>query len=180
MPYLLTYSTVQSPSWEANWFAVSQEIPRISRNLKVHYRTHKRPPPVSILGQPNPVHIPTSHFLWIRPNVIPWYAYLEKHNDDDDNDISNDMLRSNAWNRKTTTGIMALRTVSCAALPAYCSDTLNTFPVNFILHIFLAGILHVQYVLPTCCTMFILLLIIAPTCLGNSHIFQDLFHLKKR
>ena len=44
---------VQIPSWEANWFAASQEIPRISRN---HYRTHKRPPPVSILGQPNPVH----------------------------------------------------------------------------------------------------------------------------
>ena len=29
---------VQSPSWEANWFAASQEIPRISRNPKVHYR----------------------------------------------------------------------------------------------------------------------------------------------
>jgi len=27
--YLLTYSTVQSPSWEANWFAASQEILRI-------------------------------------------------------------------------------------------------------------------------------------------------------
>jgi len=31
---------VQSPSWEANWFAASQEIPRISWNPKVHYRTH--------------------------------------------------------------------------------------------------------------------------------------------
>jgi len=51
-------SKVQSPSWEANWFAASQEIPPISRNPKVHYRTHKRPPLVSILGQPNPVHIP--------------------------------------------------------------------------------------------------------------------------
>ena len=60
----------QSPSWEANWFAASQEIPRISRNPKVHYRTHKRPPTVSILGQPNPVHIPTSHLLEIRPNII--------------------------------------------------------------------------------------------------------------
>ena len=67
---LLTYSTVQSPSWEANWFAASQEIPRISRNPKVHYRTHKRPPSVSILGQPNPVHIPTSHLLEIHPNII--------------------------------------------------------------------------------------------------------------
>jgi len=61
---------VQSPSWEANWFAASQEIPRISRNPKVHYRTHKRPPPVSILGQPNPVRIPTSHLLEIHPNII--------------------------------------------------------------------------------------------------------------
>ena len=61
---------VQSPSWEAKWFAASQEIPRISRNLKVHYRTHKRPPPVSILGQPNPVHIPTSHLLEIHPYII--------------------------------------------------------------------------------------------------------------
>ena len=61
---------VQSPSWEANWFAASQEIPRISRNPKVHYRTHKRPPTVSILGQPNPVHIPTSHLLEIHPSII--------------------------------------------------------------------------------------------------------------
>ena len=66
----LTYSMVQSPSWEANWFAASREIPRISQNLKVHYRTHKRRPPVSIVGQPNPVHIPTSHLLEIHPNII--------------------------------------------------------------------------------------------------------------
>jgi len=66
---LLTYSMVQSP-WEANWFAASQEIPRISRNPNVHYRTHKRPLPVSILGQPNPVHIPTSHLLKIHPNIM--------------------------------------------------------------------------------------------------------------
>ena len=36
---------MQSP-WEANWFAASQEIPHISQNPKVHYRTHKHPPPV--------------------------------------------------------------------------------------------------------------------------------------
>jgi len=68
--YILTYSMVHSPSWEVKWFAASQEIPRISRNPKVHYRTHKRPPPVPILGQPNPVHIPTSHLLEIHPNII--------------------------------------------------------------------------------------------------------------
>ena len=66
----LTYSVVQRPSWEGNWFAASQEIPRISRNPKVHYRTYKRPPSVSILGQPNLVHIPTSHLLEIHPNII--------------------------------------------------------------------------------------------------------------
>ena len=66
----LTYSMVQSPSSEANWLAASQEIPRISRNPKVHYRTHKCPPPVSILGQPNPVHIPTPHLLEFLPNII--------------------------------------------------------------------------------------------------------------
>jgi len=60
LTFLLTHSMVQSLSWAANWFAVSQEIPRISRNPKVHYRTHKCPPPVCILGQPNPVHVPTS------------------------------------------------------------------------------------------------------------------------
>jgi len=43
---------VQSPSWEANWFAASQEFPRISRNPKVQHRTHKRLPPVPILASP--------------------------------------------------------------------------------------------------------------------------------
>ena len=60
----------------ANCFVASKEIPRISRNPKVHYRTHKRPPPVSILGQPNPVHIPTSHLLEIHPNIIPTHLSL--------------------------------------------------------------------------------------------------------
>ena len=61
---------VQSPSSEANWFAASQEIPRISRNPKIHYRTHKPLLTVPILGQPNPVHIPTSHLLEIQTNII--------------------------------------------------------------------------------------------------------------
>ena len=47
---LLTHSMVQSPPWEANWFAASQEIPHILWNPKVHYRIHKLLPPVPILG----------------------------------------------------------------------------------------------------------------------------------
>jgi hypothetical protein len=67
---LLTYSMEQSPSWGANWFAASQEIPSVLWNPKVPHRTHKRPTPVPILSQPNPVHIPTSHFLNVHPNII--------------------------------------------------------------------------------------------------------------
>ena len=40
---------MQGPSWAADWFAASQEIPRISRNPKVHHRTHKRTPPIIII-----------------------------------------------------------------------------------------------------------------------------------
>ena len=69
--HILTYSMAQSTSWEANWFAASQEIPCITRNPKVHYCTHICPPPVPILSQINPVHDPTSHFLKIRLNIIP-------------------------------------------------------------------------------------------------------------
>ena len=39
-------------------------------NPKVHYRTQKRPPPVPILGQPNPIQTPTSHLLEIHHNII--------------------------------------------------------------------------------------------------------------
>ena len=42
---------VQSPSSEAKWFAATQEIRRISQNPKVHYRTNKRPLPVSVLNR---------------------------------------------------------------------------------------------------------------------------------
>ena len=51
-------------------FQLLNKFPRISRNPKFHYRTEKRPPPVSILGQPNPVHISTSHLLEIHPNIV--------------------------------------------------------------------------------------------------------------
>jgi len=62
--YLLTHSMVQSPSWAANRFAASQEIPHISRNPKVHYRTHKRPPPGPAQSSPY------TQILQIHPNII--------------------------------------------------------------------------------------------------------------
>ena len=39
--YLINYSMEQSPSREPNRFSASQEIPRISWNPNVHYRSHK-------------------------------------------------------------------------------------------------------------------------------------------
>jgi len=70
LTYLLTHSMEQSPSWEANRFSAIQEICRILWNPKVHYHSHKCPPPVPILSQFNPVHTPTSHFLKIHLNII--------------------------------------------------------------------------------------------------------------
>jgi hypothetical protein len=55
----------QNPSWEANRFVASQEIPCILLNPKVHYRNHNCPLPVCILNQPNPFHTP-------RPRLTYW------------------------------------------------------------------------------------------------------------
>jgi hypothetical protein len=60
----------QSPSWKANRFSRSQEIPHILWSPKIHYHIHKCLSPGPILSQHDPVHTPTSYFLKIHLNII--------------------------------------------------------------------------------------------------------------
>jgi len=55
---------------EAKRFTDSQGITRILGKPKVHYRFYKRPPPVPILSQLDPIHTLTPYFLNIHLNII--------------------------------------------------------------------------------------------------------------
>ena len=90
--YSVIYSMEQSLSWEANRFQANQEFLRNLWNPKVHYRSHKCPPPVPILSHLDPVHDSTSLFLMIHhnrepevyrllkfhvPNIMPHFRYIK-------------------------------------------------------------------------------------------------------
>jgi hypothetical protein len=78
LTYILTYSMQPSPSWEANRFSSSQEIPRILWNPKVHYRIHKCPPTVPILSQLDPVYTPPHPTFW--RSILILSSHLRQRN----------------------------------------------------------------------------------------------------
>jgi hypothetical protein len=55
----LTYSMEQGPSWEANWFAASQEIPRVLWNPKVPHRLLH-------------ITLPNCYHYWAYPKFVSY------------------------------------------------------------------------------------------------------------
>lgn len=56
--------------WEANRSSVSQDVPCVLWNWKVHYYIHKHLPPVPTLSLSNPIHASASHYLKVHFNNI--------------------------------------------------------------------------------------------------------------
>ena len=70
--YILTYLLREAESfWESTRFSASIEIPPILWNPKVYYGIHQCQPPVHILIHIETLHVLTSHFLKIHPNIVP-------------------------------------------------------------------------------------------------------------
>jgi hypothetical protein len=75
--HFLTYSMVQSPSWEATRFSASREFPRILWSPKVHYRIHNSQPPAPILRSIQSVPHPTSwRSILILSGSFKWSVTL--------------------------------------------------------------------------------------------------------
>ena len=74
---ILNQSIEQNPSWEADRFSASHEIPRILWNPKVHNRNHKCPPPVPLLSQINPVYGPLHPTSWRSILILSSHLRLD-------------------------------------------------------------------------------------------------------
>jgi hypothetical protein len=78
-PHHLDNSLELDPSWAAPSCAATEDILAILQNPNVHYRVHKSPPPVPILSQTNPVHIPHPSYLTQNINksaVVPQDVWM--------------------------------------------------------------------------------------------------------
>ena len=87
LTYLLTY--LLTP-WcrvllkKLTGFQLVKKVPAFHGTRRFITALTSVPSPISILGPPNPVHIPTSHLLEIHPNIIhpstprspQWYIYI--------------------------------------------------------------------------------------------------------